>query len=113
MAARVADAALVRIHGAKGSRCVVNVARLLLQPPHVVLPDGVVVIAGTDPVHARHVEPVAPDFFEWPIPIPMRRELGVAVKFSPQELQALAAELHPPASDFRDLPRFVRMHRRP
>ena len=79
--------------GVNAGRGVVEVGRLLDQPPGVLLAVAVVVVAVADPVEVGAVEGVAPDVLERAVVAAVGGDLGVAVELAAEELVGLAAGL--------------------
>ena len=89
----------------------VEVGRLLDQPPGVFLAAAVVVVAVADPVEVGGVEGVAPHVFERPVGAAVLRDLGVPVELAPEELIGLAAGPDPVVAHPGDVGRLVGVDR--
>ena len=82
----------------EGGGYVVEVGRLLDQPPGVFLAAAVVVVAVADPVEAGGVDGVAPHVFERAVVAAVARDLGMAVELAPEQAVGLAARVDPVAA---------------
>ena len=91
MAVGIGHAPLVGEHGGERGGNVVELGRLLDQPPGVLLAAAVVVVAVADPVEAGAVDRVAPHVLEGTVAAAVHRDLGVAVELAAEELVGLAA----------------------
>ena len=87
----------------------IQVGRLLDEPPGVFLAAAVVVVAVADPVEPGGVDRVPPHVLERAVVAAVLRDLGVAVEVAAEQAVGLAAGLDPVVAHPRDVLRLVGM----